>query len=91
MKTISKKLRIAEKDNNLWHHGAIKGNINESIFKVTDETNRKLENNNMNKVGQLFLTHSNLTRHKQNKRYAINRGNKKEIPSGTVIKEQAFN
>ena len=41
MKTISKKLKIAEKDNNLWHLGAIKGNKNESIFKITDETSRK--------------------------------------------------
>ena len=61
MKTISKKLKIAEKDNNLWHLGAIKGNINESIFKITDETSSKLENNNIKTVGQLFLTHPNLT------------------------------
>ena len=59
MKTISKKLRITEKDNNLWHLGPIKGNINESIFKV--QTSRKLENNNIKTVGQLFLTQSNLT------------------------------
>ena len=43
MKTISKKLRIAEKDNNSWHLGAVKGNINEIIFKVTEVTSRKLE------------------------------------------------
>ena len=61
MNLISEKLRIAEKDNNLWHLGAIPGNINESIFKVTEETSRKLENNNIKTMGQLFLTHSNLT------------------------------
>ena len=61
MKTIGKKLSIAEKDDNLWHLGAIKGNINESIFKITEETSRKLENNNIKNVGQLFSTHANLT------------------------------
>ena len=54
MKTISKKLRIMENKIIYGTWGAIKGNINESIFKVAEETSRKLENNNIKTVGQLF-------------------------------------
>ena len=45
MKTISKKLRSEEKDNNLWHLGAIKGNINESMFSTTLKQNTKTSAN----------------------------------------------
>ena len=61
MKFISTKLKENEQDNNTWHMSAIKGNSNESIFKITEDTATKLDNNNIRTVGQLFMTNENHT------------------------------
>ena len=40
---------------------AIKGNSKESLFKITEDTATKLDNNNIRTVGQLFMTNANHT------------------------------
>ena len=40
---------------------AIKGNSKESLFKITEDTATKLDNNNIRTVGQLFMTNENHT------------------------------
>ena len=40
---------------------AIKGNSKESLFKITEDTATKLDNNNIRTVGQPFMTNENHT------------------------------
>ena len=45
----------------MWHMGAINGRSKESIFKITEEMARKLENYNIKRTGQLCMTNLNLS------------------------------
>ena len=59
VKFINIKLKENEQDSSTWHMSAIKGNSKESLFKITENTATKLDNNNIRTVGQLFMTNAN--------------------------------
>ena len=45
------KLKENEQDSDTWHMSAIKGKSNKSLFKMTENTATKLDNNNIRTVG----------------------------------------
>ena len=58
MKFISMKLKETEQDCDTWHMSTIKGNSKESLFKITEDTATKLNNNNIRAVVQIFMTNA---------------------------------